>query len=175
MERVARLVGTARYAALRRARRRPKDFATQAPASFDEVLTVTALADFDGLPGGTGTPTCRSDVDDTPADFSSFAVSESDAAHTIAAPGVCNYSTSPSGGYGNFSGTSSSAPHAAGMVALCIAKDGCAASAAGIIQRVRSDAALHSTLIPGYGFAGDARSPSIDGRYYGYLAWAGGY
>src|SRR5206468_11877075 len=58
------------------------DFATNVPAAYDEVLTVTAIADFDGRPGGTAPPTCRTDVDDTFADFSSFAVSASDVAHT---------------------------------------------------------------------------------------------
>ncbi|HUG31700.1 MAG TPA: S8 family serine peptidase, partial [Acidimicrobiia bacterium] len=40
------------------------------PANGPDVITVSALADFDGLPGGIGAPTCRSDVDDTLADFS---------------------------------------------------------------------------------------------------------
>jgi subtilisin family serine protease len=31
------------------------------PAAFDNVLTVSALADFDGAAGGTGSPTCRTD------------------------------------------------------------------------------------------------------------------
>src|SRR5262245_47469716 len=64
------------------------------PAAYDEVLAVTAVADFDGKAGALGAATCRSDVDDTPADFSNFAGSGSpDANHTIAAPGVCIYST----------------------------------------------------------------------------------
>jgi len=35
------------------------------PGGFDNVLSVSALADFNGLPGGGATPTCRTDVDDT--------------------------------------------------------------------------------------------------------------
>ncbi|HEX6871484.1 MAG TPA: S8 family serine peptidase, partial [Micromonosporaceae bacterium] len=42
------------------------------PAAYDEVITVSALADFNGLPGGGAAATCRSDVDDTIADFSNW-------------------------------------------------------------------------------------------------------
>ena len=52
------------------------------PAGFDNVLSVSALADFDGLAGALGSPTCRTDQDDTLADFSNWG-SEVD----IAAPG----------------------------------------------------------------------------------------
>lgn len=85
------------------------------PAAFDNVLTVSALADFDGLPGGLAAPTCRSDQDDTLADFSNFGP-----AVDIAAPGVCILSTYPieRGGSGTISGTSMASPHAAGALAL---------------------------------------------------------
>jgi subtilisin family serine protease len=33
--------------------------ANHVPAAYDEVITVSALADFDGKPGGFGAPTCR--------------------------------------------------------------------------------------------------------------------
>ena len=46
------------------------DFSGFVPAAYDEVLTVTAVADFNGQPGGGAAATCRSDVDETPADFS---------------------------------------------------------------------------------------------------------
>ncbi len=60
------------------------------PAAFDNVLTVSALADFDGAPGGLSSATCRADQDDTLADFSNWG-----SAVDIAAPGVCIYSTYP--------------------------------------------------------------------------------
>ena len=85
------------------------------PAAFDNVLTVSALADFDGAPGGFGSSTCRSDEDDTLADFSNWG-----SAVDVAAPGVCILSTFPleQGSYGTISGTSMASPHAAGALAL---------------------------------------------------------
>ncbi|MGH3516055.1 MAG: S8 family serine peptidase, partial [Haloechinothrix sp.] len=48
------------------------DAKTFVPAAYDEVITVSALADFNGKPGGGAAPTCRDDVDDTFADFSNY-------------------------------------------------------------------------------------------------------
>jgi subtilisin len=80
------------------------------PAAYDEVLAVTAMADFNGQPGGGAAPTCRSDVDETPADFSNFAAAgTSDTNHTIAAPGVCILSTWKNGGFNTISGRRSTA------------------------------------------------------------------
>jgi subtilisin len=143
------------------------------PAAYDEVLSTTAMADFNGQPGGGAAATCRPDVDETAADFSNFATLDSDKLHTIAAPGVCIKSTWKGGGYNTISGTSMASPHAAGTVAVCIAStiNTCAGlTPAQIIQKLRSDAAARPTT---YGFAEDANSTST--KYYGHLTWAGGY
>jgi subtilisin len=90
------------------------------PAGFDNVLTVSALADFDGEPGGLTQEGCRADEDDTFANFSNWG----DAVQVIA-PGVCILSTFPieQGEYGTISGTSMASPHAAGALALLASVD----------------------------------------------------
>lgn len=96
------------------------DANNSSPAAFNNVLTVSALADFDGAPGGLGSATCRADQDDTLADFSNWG-----SAVDIAAPGVCILSTYPleKGEYGTISGTSMASPHAAGALALLASAD----------------------------------------------------
>jgi subtilisin len=164
------------------------DFKGTAPAAFDEVLTVTAMADFNGQPGGGAAATCRVETDDAAAVFSNYTTDgnawpNADAGHTIAAPGVCIYSTDRSGRYSTKSGTSMASPAVTGAVALCLSPrpDGTPGPCAGmtpsqIIAKLRTDAAARASTptTPYYGFSGDPTFPT-SGRFYGSLVFAGGY
>jgi subtilisin len=162
------------------------DFQDFSPATYDDVLAVTAMTDLDGQPGGLQPPTgqCSSQlnqfgpvVDDSPAFFSNFATLPKDQAHSVAAPGVCVGSTFPGGLYAVDSGTSFAAPLVTGTVALCIAFGRCAGLAPQqIINKIVGDVTAYNTQKKnfGYGFQGDPLRP-ISGRYYGYLIRAALY
>jgi hypothetical protein len=123
------------------------DAQSQAPASFDEVITVSALADFNGLPGGGAASTCREDEDDSFAVFSNYGHDVD-----IMAPGVCIESTIPNGAYGTKSGTSMASPHVAGAAALWVAANNMAADGATV-------AAVRAALVAA-GQTGPCATPS---------------
>ena len=105
-----------------------RDAASFSPASHPEVVTVSAVADSDGIPGALGSSTSAGS-DDSFATFSNFGE-----VVDIAAPGVDIQSTFRDGGYTKLSGTSMSSPHVAGVVALYVAQEGRDLNSDGIID-----------------------------------------
>lgn len=115
------------------------------PASFPEVGTISALADFDGRPGGLGSGSysyavgCTENRDDSFACFSNFAKNNANSPVTSSGgkidmmlPGTAIVSTYMNGQYASVHGTSQASPHAAGLAALYIATHGRATTASGV-------------------------------------------
>lgn len=158
------------------------DFAVQTPASYNEVLTVTAMSDFDGKPGGRAAPVCYGqdlapfDVrDDKVTTFSNYATRSPDKRHTISAPGDCISSTLPAGHWGVSSGTSFASPVVAGTTALCIYSGRChRGMPRATMARIVKDARHYNRRHPKYGYQGDPLRPR-HGRYYGWLINTGTY
>lgn len=151
-----------------------QDIADFVPATYDEVLTATAIADFDGKPDGLAAPICgpddwskRGQLDDHPAFFSNYASASEDREHTVAAPGVCITSTVP-GGYGVAHGTSFASPAVAGSLALCISEGACEGSGKELMAQFQELTADYNKNHRDFGFEGDPLRP-IKGKFYGYL------
>ena len=89
--------------------------AATVPAAYDDaVITVSALADSDGKPGGLGAGTSYG-PDDTFATFSNYG-----SVVDLGAPGVNILSTWLNGGYNKISGTSMATPHVSASAALYV-------------------------------------------------------
>ena len=130
------------------------DSSGYSPANHLGVITVSAMADFDGKPGGMLDQTvafsiCTEDTDDSFACFSNYGEPVD-----IAAPGVSILSTYMGGGTATMSGTSMASPHVAGAAALVKAANA-GYSPADVLEE------LLATAIPqgaAEGFSGDPDS-----------------
>lgn len=128
------------------------DAKNTSPANCPDVLSTSAIADFNGKGGGGAPATCRSDVDDTFANFSNYG-----SVVDIAAPGVCILSTYKGGSYATFSGTSMASPHVAGAAGLYMLANNINPSDAAGAAAVRDGliAAGKSQADANCGFSGD--------------------
>jgi hypothetical protein len=130
-----------------------RDASLVSPAAYDEVLTVSAVVETDGLgPGaGQGDFTMYGPDNSFAGTFSNYGWDVD-----IAAPGVEVISTWPGGGYSTWTGTSMAAPHVAGAVAVWIARYGKPTNRTDVLH-VRDELVRlgFPQLGPDEGFSGD--------------------
>ena len=156
------------------------------PADFPEAMTISALADFDGMPGGRKDEThsfsiCTESKDDSTACYTNFSrsvvstnpVTSPGGAIDLMLPGTDIYSTYLNGGYTSMSGTSMASPHAAGLVATYIAANGRATNSAGVaaIRQALINAAQPQTSVNGL-TTHDDPDPNKEGLGWG-TGWPG--
>lgn len=147
------------------------------PAAYPEAAAISAMADTDGQPGGTGGPSRYGEADDSMARFSNYSgsagagnpVTSPGAAIDLALPGVDILSTYLNGGYAIGDGTSMASPHAAGLAALYIAANGRASDADGVyaIRQALIDQGVAQTSTQGLASLNDP-----DGNEEN-IGWAG--
>ena len=90
-----------------------KDASSVIPASFPEVIAVSAIVDTDGKCGAKSSISTTAGKDDTFASFSNYG-----SVIDIAAPGVLIKTTTKGDSYSSFTGTSAATPHVTGAAAL---------------------------------------------------------
>lgn len=152
------------------------------PANCPTTLAVTSMSDYDGLPGGYGTPEGEDDLDDTHTDFSNWG-HESTAERTIAGPGrliLSTWSRKACGTYGMqcvswgpwafLSGTSMACPHVAAVVARCYRAGVCNAEADTEMAKIMAFTKEYNEAHPKYGFLGDPSRPVPD-KVFGHLVY----
>ena len=130
-----------------------EDASTVIPASYPEVIAVSAIVDTDGKCGGLSSIQTTAGNDDTFADFSNFGP-----VVDMAAPGVLIKTTARGSTYTNgFSGTSASTPHVSGAAALYKSENP-GASPSDVRNALRNLGSTPSTICDGNGhgyFTGD--------------------
>jgi subtilase family protein/Big-like domain-containing protein len=127
------------------------DAKSTVPASFPEVIAVSAIADSDGKCGSQG-PSTSYGSDDTLASFSNYG-----SVIDLAAPGVDIQTTYKGSSYRSFSGTSASTPFVTGAAALYKSTHS-GATPADIRNALASSGSNPSTVCDGKGhgyFKGD--------------------
>eukprot|EP00878_Enallax_costatus_P028896 GHUV01031253.1.p1 GENE.GHUV01031253.1~~GHUV01031253.1.p1 ORF type:complete len:402 (+),score=82.70 GHUV01031253.1:387-1592(+) len=165
-----------------------QDMSKFSPGNCGSALVVTAMTDFDGLPGGLkGVDPSSGETDDTAARFSNYAA-KARPTNIIAAPGVRILSYMPAykcldgsstciAGTPNLaflSGTSMAAPVITGQVAMCYEKGVCKANSSTELGKIVRVAATYGRSNREYGFKGDTFQP-VDGKHYGNLVYGNAY
>jgi subtilisin len=123
-----------------------KDASTFTSASNPKVISVSAISDTDGKCGSKG-PTSNYGKDDSFATFSNYGSTVD-----ISAPGVGIYSTFKGSSYKTLSGTSMSAAHVSGAVALYKANVNPSALPDEIMNALRSVGSNLQSVCDGNGF-----------------------
>jgi subtilisin len=122
-----------------------KDASTYSPANHPKVMTVSAISDTDGKCGSKG-PISGYGTDDSFATFSNYG-----SVVDISAPGIDIYSTYKASSYTTLTGTSMSAPHVSGSVALYKAHVNPSALPSEILSALKSSGSKPQTICNGTG------------------------